>query len=108
MTKVQGVVGYGIAEIWYYKQQFIVDKRSQSYYRADTGFMTMINRIFRKFHIFERSDRLRHHTRPRSMARDGNCAQMRILPNEMQRISSGCREGVMSASPQMRGNAPGS
>ena len=54
LTKVQGVAGYGITEIWYYKQPVIVDIRSQSYYRADTGFITMINRIFRKFAIFEK------------------------------------------------------
>ncbi len=101
MTKAQGVAGYGITEIWYYKQQVIVDKRSQSYYRADTGFMTMINRILRKFHIFERNARLRHHTRSRPGERDGKCGQMRTVSNGMQGISSGRREGAVGKCGEM-------
>ena len=41
--------------------------------------------------------RLRHHTRLRPGQRDGNCGQMRVVSNGMRRISSGRREGVMSA-----------
>ena len=89
MTKVQGAPGWEITEIWYYKQQVIVDKRSQSYYRTDTGFMTIINRIFRKFLIFERSDRLRHHTRIPRIRAGGKCGQMRDEPGARVQVPAG-------------------
>ena len=77
MTKVQGAPGWKITEIWYYKQQVIVDNRRQSYYRTDTGFMTMINRILRKF-IF--SVRFLPEAPPypsRDFAATRKCGQMR-------------------------------
>ena len=102
MTKVQGVVGYEITEIWYYKQSVIVDKRSQSYYRADTGFMTMINRIFRKF----RAESLRLRTSPGKPC-SKSCNHPRFASSSFFLLPSRCSPENASARKHREAARPG-